>query len=55
MTSWRHEELERLERLYNFYKNTEILDPCTGALRHETLKIVIDYHRRFLGLRYLKN
>ena len=55
MTSWRHEELKRLEHLYNFYKNTEILDPCTGTLRHETLKIIIDYHRRFLCLPHLKN
>lgn len=53
-SSWRHEELERLERLYDFYKNTEIMDPCTGDLRSKSLKYIIDYHRRFLNLPDLK-
>jgi len=52
MTSWRHEELERLRREYNFYKETEILDECTGRPRWEGLKMIIDYHERFLGIKF---
>lgn len=52
MSSWRHEELERLRKEYNFYKETEILDECTGHLRSETLKMIIDYHERFLGIKF---
>lgn len=52
MTSWRHEELERLRKEYNFYKDTEILDECTGRLRSESLKMIIDYHERSLGIKF---
>lgn len=52
MTSWRHKELERLKKEYDFYKETDILDECTGCLRSETLKIIIDYHERFLGIKF---
>lgn len=52
MSSWRHEELERLKREYNFYKNTEIKDKLTGGLRSEALKWIINYHERMLGIKF---
>lgn len=53
MKSWREEELERLKREYNFYKGTEIKDKLTGGLRSKTLKLIIDYHERMLGIKFL--
>jgi len=49
MSNWRKEELARLGKEYNFYKETEILDEITGCLRSKTLKLIIDYHERMLG------
>jgi len=49
MPNWREEELTRLRKEYNFYKDTEILDEITGCLRSKTLKLIIDYHERMLG------
>ncbi|ABY27994.1 hypothetical protein OtV5_192 [Ostreococcus tauri virus OtV5] len=52
MPSWREEEVDRLRKEYNFYKGTEIKDKLTGCLRSETIKLVLDYHERFLGIRF---
>jgi len=52
MPSWREEELARLQKEYNFYKETEILDEITGCLRSKTLKLIIDYHERMLGIKF---
>ena len=49
MPNWREEELARLRKEYNFYKETEIKDEITGGLRSNTLKLIIDYHERILG------
>ena len=45
MKSWREEELERLKKEYNMYKGT-------GGLRSKTLKLIIDYHERMLGIKF---
>jgi hypothetical protein len=52
MKSWREEELERLKKEYTFYKGTEIKDKLTGGLRSKTLKLIIDYHERMLGIKF---
>ena len=52
MPNWREEELARLRKEYNFYKGTEILDEITGGLRSNTLKLIIDYHERMLGIKF---
>jgi hypothetical protein len=52
MKSWREEELERLKKEYAFYKGTEIKDKLTGGLRSQTLKWIIDYHERMLGIKF---
>ena len=52
MPNWREEELIRLRKEYNFYKETEILDEITGCLRSKTLKLIIDYHERMLGIKF---
>ena len=45
MPHWREEELNRLRKEYEFYKGTD-------SLRSETLKMVIDYHERMLGIKF---
>jgi hypothetical protein len=45
MPHWREEELNRLRKEYEFYKGTD-------CLRSETLKMVIDYHERMLGIKF---
>jgi uncharacterized protein with ParB-like and HNH nuclease domain len=45
MKSWREEELERLKKEYAFYKGTR-------GLRLKTLKLIIDYHERMLGIKF---
>ena len=50
--NWREEELERLKQEYTFYKGTEIKDKITGGLRSQTLKWIIDYHERMLGIKF---
>tara|TARA_B000000477_G_scaffold123955_1_gene130403 strand:- start:4161 stop:4373 length:213 start_codon:yes stop_codon:yes gene_type:complete len=50
--NWREEELERLKQEYTFYKATGIRDKITGGLRSQTLKWIIDYHERMLGLKF---
>ena len=52
MKSWREEELERLRKEYTFYKGTDIKDKLTGGLRSKTLKLIIDYHERMLGIKF---
>jgi hypothetical protein len=52
MPSWREVELVRLQKEYNFYKGTNIKDKLTGDLRSKTLKILIDYHERMLGIKF---
>jgi hypothetical protein len=52
MPSWREEELARLQKEYKFYKGTEIKDKLTGGLRSNTLKLIIDYHERMLGIKF---
>jgi len=52
MPNWREEELIRLRKEYEFYKETEIKDEITGGLRSELLKMIIDYHERFLGIKF---
>jgi hypothetical protein len=52
MKSWREEELERLKKEYTFYKGTDIKDKLTGGLRSKTLKLIIDYHERMLGIKF---
>jgi len=52
MPSWREVELARLQKEYNFYKGTNIKDKLTGDLRSKTLKILIDYHERMLGIKF---
>ena len=52
MPNWREEELERLRRDYNFYEGTDIKDEATGGLRSKTLKLIIDYHERMLGIKF---
>ena len=52
MKSWREEELERLKKEYNMYKGTNIKDKLTGGLRSKTLKLIIDYHERMLGIKF---
>jgi len=52
MTNWREDELVRLRKEYNFYKGTEIKDKITGGLRSKTLKMIIDYHERMLGIKF---
>jgi len=52
MKSWREEELERLKKEYSFYKSTDIKDKLTGGLRSKTLKLIIDYHERMLGIKF---
>jgi len=52
MPNWREEELARLKKEYNFYKETEIKDEITGGLRSNTLKLIIDYHERMLGIKF---
>ena len=52
MKSWREEELERLKKEYAFYKGTDIKDKLTGGLRSKTLKLIIDYHERMLGIKF---
>jgi hypothetical protein len=52
MKSWREEELERLKKEYAFYRGTEIKDKLTGGLRSQTLKWIIDYHERMLGIKF---
>jgi hypothetical protein len=52
MKSWREEELERLKKEYSFYKGTDIKDKLTGGLRSKTLKLIIDYHERMLGIKF---
>lgn len=52
MKSWREEELDRLRKEYNFYKGTDIKDKLTGGLRSKTLKLIIDYHERMLGIKF---
>ena len=52
MPNWREEELERLRREYNFYEGTDIKDEATGGLRSKTLKLIIDYHERMLGIKF---
>lgn len=50
--NWREEELERLKQEYTFYKGTGIKDKITGGLRSQTLKWIIDYHERMLGIKF---
>ena len=45
MSHWREEELERLKKEYAFYKETD-------SLRSQTLKWIIDYHERMLGIKF---
>ena len=45
MSHWREEELERLKKEYAFYKETD-------TLRSQTLKWIIDYHERMLGIKF---
>ena len=45
MPHWREEELERLKKEYAFYKETD-------SLRSQTLKWIIDYHERMLGIKF---
>ena len=45
MPHWREEELNRLRKEYEIYKGTD-------CLRSETLKMVIDYHERMLGIKF---
>ena len=52
MPNWREEELERLKKEYAFYKGTDIKDKLTGGLRSKTLKLIIDYHERMLGIKF---
>lgn len=52
MPNWREEELERLRKEYEFYEGTEIKDEATGDLRSKTLKLIIDYHKRMLGIKF---
>ena len=52
MPNWREEELTRLRKEYNFYKETEIIDEITGCLRSKSLKLIIDYHERMLGIKF---
>jgi hypothetical protein len=52
MPSWREEELERLRKEYEFYKGADVKDEYTGCLRSETLKMIIDYHERMLGIKF---
>ena len=52
MPNWREEELERLRKEYAFYRGTEIKDKLTGGLRSKTLKLIIDYHERMLGIKF---
>ena len=52
MPNWREEELARLRKEYNFYKETEILDEITGCLRSKTLKLIIDYHERMIVIKF---
>ena len=52
MKSWREEELERLKKEYRFYKGTDIKDKLTGGLRSKSLKLIIDYHERMLGIKF---
>jgi hypothetical protein len=52
MKSWREEELLRLKKEYNMYKGTDIKDKLTGGLRSKTLKLIIDYHERMLGIKF---
>ena len=52
MPNWREEELERLRKEYDFYEGTEIKDEATGGLRSQTLKWIIDYHERMLGIKF---
>lgn len=52
MPHWREEELNRLRKEYEFYKGTDIKDEYTHCLRSETLKMVIDYHERMLGIKF---
>lgn len=52
MPHWREEELNRLRKEYEFYKGTDIKDEYTDCLRSETLKMVIDYHERMLGIKF---
>jgi hypothetical protein len=52
MSNWREEELARLRKEYDFYKETEIKDEITGGLRSNTLKLIIDYHERMLGIKF---
>jgi hypothetical protein len=52
MTNWREDELVRLRKEYNFYKETEIKDEITGDLKSKTLKMIIDYHERMLGIKF---
>ena len=51
MKSWCEEELGRLKKEYAFYKGTDIKDKLTGGLRSKTLKLIIDYYERMLGMR----
>lgn len=53
MPHWREEELERLRKEYAIYKGTNIKDKITGGLRSQTLKWVIDYHERMLGIKFI--
>ena len=52
MPGWREVELARLQKEYNFYKGTNIKDKLTGGLRSNTLKLIIDYHERMLGIKF---
>ena len=44
MKSWREEELERLKKEYKSIK--------IGSLRSKSLKLIIDYHERMLGIKF---
>jgi hypothetical protein len=52
MLNWREQELLRLRREYDFCKGTDIKDEATGELRSEVLEILIDYHERYLGIKF---
>jgi len=52
MTNWREDELKRLRKDYKFYRGTDIKDKITGGLRSETLKWIIEYHERMLGIKF---
>ncbi len=52
MTNWREDELKRLRKDYKFYRGTNIKDKITGGLRSETLKWIIEYHERMLGIKF---